>query len=318
MSDNITSMPVLSKTYTGLTLGGGKVKDTPTFLLFPKLPMEIRDAIWVFAAPAQRVLLITGTSYLDEHRHLGNAFAEPVAIKPVDNTTPAIFSVNRESRKAALELYTLTSSDNFQNPFYVNFDRDIICFVTYAALRAFLTSASMSGSPSLFHFRVQHMIIGCFFDDFNFSGGRTRGLEKFPNLKTLTIVAEWYEENDVLFMDFTTFKKNLRKGWATFRRQPGKKDARVTLMHPLRMASLLNEIHPKTIAPLLLQQPVVSRLSLLDLHYQIFDDGFRRLLADIFLIGFLGLAAVYGVFFLLAWALAARRADVVEKAVAIF
>ena len=90
-----------------------------TFTLFPRLPVELRIAIFQYALPT-RILTVRTIPAPCAHPFGRPAFA---SIDP----PPALLSVNRESREEALKTYVILH-DPYSPRFYFNSERDTIFF----------------------------------------------------------------------------------------------------------------------------------------------------------------------------------------------
>ena len=94
-------------------------RPNPTFTCFPRLPAELRVAIWQLSRP-MRILTVRTIPAPCPHPFGRPAFA---AIDP----QPALLSVNKESREEALKTYVVLH-DPYSARFYFNSDRDTIFF----------------------------------------------------------------------------------------------------------------------------------------------------------------------------------------------
>lgn len=95
------------------------MRPSSTFTYFPRLPAELRIAIWRLALPI-RILTVRTVPAPSPHPFGRPAFA---AIDP----QPILLSVNKESREEALKAYVVLH-DPYSPRFYFNSERDTIFF----------------------------------------------------------------------------------------------------------------------------------------------------------------------------------------------
>lgn len=102
-----------------------------TFVLFPKLPPELRIKIWRLTIPTDRVVKILAggyaldppDSYVDKE---GNTDGRHCFKTRSTETIPILLHINRESRAEGLRIYELCLGTRFLYPVYFNFVNDAI------------------------------------------------------------------------------------------------------------------------------------------------------------------------------------------------
>jgi hypothetical protein len=97
------------------------IEELGTFTLFPKLPAEIRLAVWKYALAVQRISVIKR----DQHWKFGTEI-KPFIIKHPP-PSPALLHVNRESRCLAEKAYQQPAFNCLTNaPRFFNFEVDAL------------------------------------------------------------------------------------------------------------------------------------------------------------------------------------------------
>jgi hypothetical protein len=91
-----------------------------TFTLFPTLPGELRQQVWLFSLPGPRKI-VPFTAYTP-----GEECLEPNRVSK--DHCPSTLQVNRESRAIALKHYTNWHNAAALGYQYVDFNVDIVCF----------------------------------------------------------------------------------------------------------------------------------------------------------------------------------------------
>ncbi|KAE9376141.1 hypothetical protein N431DRAFT_464191 [Stipitochalara longipes BDJ] len=116
------------------------------FILFPKLPKELRDHIWDSALPAPRVLKVWRECSLlvNEARQWARS---PCDIDTSPIATP-LLHVSREARAAALCRYEPSFKDLlFRGSIYFDYERDSLLFATYSSLKWFYGDSNLIRTP---------------------------------------------------------------------------------------------------------------------------------------------------------------------------
>lgn len=109
---------------------------TPTFKLFPKLPLEVLLMIWKCSIPAARLITIRGSggSQEDTDAALRQAKVSSTEIIPLAGLLQAF----HDSRKAMVKIYTLAFHNRLLAPFNIDFNRDSLFFVDSYAIKDFV------------------------------------------------------------------------------------------------------------------------------------------------------------------------------------
>jgi hypothetical protein len=99
------------------------------FVRFPKLPLELRVAIWKVMAQQGRVITV---------RRKGHPLIYTTAPKHNAAAVPSILHTSKEARCIGLETYRAHFGTRFSgHPIYFNFDTDALYFPSYDDMRAF-------------------------------------------------------------------------------------------------------------------------------------------------------------------------------------
>jgi hypothetical protein len=140
-------------------LGFNSSEDTKqsTFELFNTLPAEIRDEIWKYALPRNRIVNIEIVRWLQRRRRVAIS-ADPVTL----------LGVCKESRRIALKYYPPKLSTHKWRPLNLDYQNDIFSFAGKDALRRFLEDLYTYGLPihrQEFEEEVQKVFLDCLFED---------------------------------------------------------------------------------------------------------------------------------------------------------
>jgi hypothetical protein len=95
-----------------------------TFTLFPKLPPELRNMVWRFAASEPRVVKIF--SERPNPKDWTSTIADHQIYSDSRQHIPPILQATSESRRVALKFYTPAFASRIGYPIYFNFSYDIL------------------------------------------------------------------------------------------------------------------------------------------------------------------------------------------------
>lgn len=126
-----------------MTIEGYEISNTVlqpnlTFLLFPKLPVELQAQIWLYALPGPRVIEIqkkwrTVIKGLAQQQY-GSSLADPIAL----------LGASHHSREIALKYYKPGFSSQLARPAYFDATKDIVLMADLNALEYILQKRSGS------------------------------------------------------------------------------------------------------------------------------------------------------------------------------
>jgi 2EXR family len=106
-----------------------KIAPAIEFVRFPKLPLELRVAIWKVMAQQGRVITV---------RRKGHPLIYTTVPKHNAAAVPSILHTSKEARCIGLETYRAYFGTRFSgHPIYFNFDIDALYFPSYDDMRAF-------------------------------------------------------------------------------------------------------------------------------------------------------------------------------------
>jgi hypothetical protein len=138
------------------------------FVFFPKLPFELRDAIWKLCDLPQ-VITIKNASYEEKKsRYMGEqVFYETFIKAEAKGTVPAILHVNRESRAMGLKFWSLELGEQLEKPIYFNWERDTLFMENWDDVIAFYggprfsyRNGSFGNNMKIVEHKLRHLVIG--------------------------------------------------------------------------------------------------------------------------------------------------------------
>jgi len=106
-----------------------QAKICTSFTLFPKLPPEIRQAVWKFALPESKLITIYSTVLHELPATESQSIENLDSWHPLGDHTPPLFDVCHEARKVFTTSHTLLHGTDGKKGRWVNFERDVICIL---------------------------------------------------------------------------------------------------------------------------------------------------------------------------------------------
>lgn len=134
------------------TSSPNSIEAATTFTLFPRLPIELRTAIWEFAVVVSRIVKIAITENLD----LPASFASFRDVSLCCKTRlPSLVHVDHESRTVGFKHYSVALRSHLRSPIYLNFSIDTIFFKSENVFSAFYEKLDPSGDKT----KIKMMVI---------------------------------------------------------------------------------------------------------------------------------------------------------------
>lgn len=140
------------------TTNVNKLATTPTvkafneFTLFPKLPTEIRLAIWAKSLPGPRKIILHTPQTLELSRKLGykhfRQFKGNQMLATTKFLVPAMLHVNQESCLVAQKIYKPGFVKESYQPMYFDESRDVVMSASKQALKIFQKMAKGKGAST--------------------------------------------------------------------------------------------------------------------------------------------------------------------------
>ena len=167
------------------------------FTLFPRLPPELREMVWLFTLPNRQVIKIKSREPSEWDWEEGAWLS---SCKASYNIHTALITT-QESRNAARKRYEQVFAEQLGIPIWFNFAKDVLFFVNKQAMSSFhggikfasglitwhYTTATQSllnkFDMSMFFEKVKHLVIG----GDSYWATRLSVLHKFQSLETLVL-----------------------------------------------------------------------------------------------------------------------------------
>jgi hypothetical protein len=205
-----------------------------SFALFPKIPLEVREMVWIEALP-HRVISISEKLYGPRFENSGNNVAMVQNYRKPEfwqfkssAKTPSIFHACQESRRVALKIYHLSFGGYGLTAFYFNPSIDTIFFNSIGALNGFLSKAfwpSFVGDMK----KIRYLALGSTIHtslSMSLMLGQLFG--KFENVESLVIQTG---QNFGTLEKFQV-RKQLRGHWKKSEAEGGSSDGKIVMQNP--------------------------------------------------------------------------------------
>lgn len=193
-----------------------------TFHPFPKLPLELRIKIWVFAANEQRTITVQED---DIWTTCGdNSVLTTRGVKHNAHSVPTVLHTSYEARSAARRHYELYVNPRFKNKgFYINFASDTFAILSCGALLSLYggleeTQTSWQADVLELEHKLEFLGLRTWTGGFYRPSALMEILQRFWRLKEFLISAlcknHW--SNRSLNQRRAEVEKELGDGWGAF------------------------------------------------------------------------------------------------------
>ncbi|KAH7357158.1 hypothetical protein BKA65DRAFT_548550 [Rhexocercosporidium sp. MPI-PUGE-AT-0058] len=171
----------------------------PTFLKFPKLPLELRDEIWEYHRTPRLIEIIQRNYPAMGNRAAANPIGQLHESIGCFATPPMLLSISRESRAVALRKYHVAFEHILVSPAYIDFSIDVLACFSISTWLSFAAIARITGKDQIQFDRVKNLALPAptpTYDSRPLINMVIEANKDFPALKQLIIVEPLIYIND--------------------------------------------------------------------------------------------------------------------------